>query len=170
MKVNIRSELPDDIAKIRKVNEAAFDTNAEADLVEGLREADAISLSLVAILKKIIVGHILFSPVVIESKDSILHVVGLGPMSVLPEHQRQGIGSKLVVAGLEMCLSQDQPAVVVLGHPEFYPRFGFVPSRQYSITSEYEVPPEVFMIRELRQGALAGQAGIAKYHQLFNEL
>jgi putative acetyltransferase len=170
MNISIRSEIPDDIAMIRKVNAAAFDTNAEAELVDRLRDAGATTLSKVAVLKKKMVGHILFSPVVIESKDSGLHVVGLGPMSVLPEHQRQGVGSKLVVAGLELCMSQGQPAVVVLGHPEFYPRFGFVPSRQYSITCEYDVPPEVFMIKELRQGSLAGHAGIAKYHQLFNEL
>ena len=170
MNVIIRSELPDDIVMIRKVNASAFDTNAEAVLVDGLRDEGAISISLVAILKETIIGHILFGPVVIESKNSSLHVVGLGPMSVLPEHQRQGIGSKLVVASLELCRSQSQPAVVVLGHPVFYPRFGFVTSRQYSITCEYDVPPEVFMIKELRQGALAGQTGIAKYHQLFNEL
>jgi len=169
MNIIIRSEMPNDIVMIRKVNEAAFDTRAEAILVDGLRDEGAISISLVAILKEKIIGHILFSPVVIESENSSLHVVGLGPMSVLPEHQCRGIGSKLVVAGLELCRSRGQPAVVVLGHPEFYPRFGFVPSRQYAITCEYAVPPEVFMIKELRQGALAGQTGIAKYHQLFNE-
>lgn len=170
MNIIIRNEMPDDIAMVRKVNASAFDTPAEAVLVDSLRDEGAISISLVAVLKETVIGHILFSPVVIESKNSSLHVAGLGPMSVLPEYHRQGIGSKLVVAGLEFCRSQGQPAVVVLGHPEFYTRFGFVTSRQYSITCEYDVPPEVFMIKELRQGALAGQSGIAKYHQLFNEL
>ena len=170
MNIVIRHEMPDDIPEIRKVNAAAFDTNAEAGLVDALRDKGATLLSLVALLRNTIVGHILFSSVIIESKTSNFPVVGLGPMAVLPEHQRKGIGSKLVEAGLGGCLSQGHQAVVVLGHPQFYPRFGFVPSTQYSITSEYDVPPEVFMVKELRQGALAGHSGIAKYHHLFNEL
>ena len=170
MNIVIRHEIPQDIPDIRKVNAAAFDTNAEADLVDALRDEGAILLSHVAVLKNTIVEHILFSPVVIESNTSNFPVAGLGPMAVLPEHQRKGIGSKLVEAGLEGCLSQGHQAVVVLGHPEFYPRFGFVSSKQYFITSEYDVPPKVFMVKELRPNALAGHTGIAKYHHLFNKL
>jgi len=170
MNIIIRHEIAQDIPEIRKVNTAAFGTNAEAGLVDALRDEGVILLSHVAVLKNTIVGHILFSPVVIESNTSNFPVAGLGPMAVLPEHQRKGIGSKLVEAGLQECLSQGHPAVVVLGHPRFYPRFGFVPLKQYSITSEYDVAPEVFMVKELRQGALAGHTGIAKYHHLFNEL
>jgi putative acetyltransferase len=170
MELIIRNEKPDDITIIRKVNEAAFDTSAEAGLVDALRDNDAISLSLVALLNESIVGHILFSPVVIESKDSNLDAVGLGPMSILPAYQGRGIGSRLVEAGLETCTTLGHAAVVVLGHPEFYPRFGFVPSTQYGIISEYDVPPEVFMVKELVKNTLKGRAGTAKYHQLFNEL
>jgi putative acetyltransferase len=150
MELIIRNEKPDDITIIRKVNEAAFDTSAEAGLVDALRDNDAISLSLVALLNE--------------------SIVGLGPMSILPAYQGRGIGSRLVEAGLETCTTLGHAAVVVLGHPEFYPRFGFVPSTQYGIISEYDVPPEVFMVKELVKNTLKGRAGTAKYHQLFNEL
>ena len=170
LKIFVRHENREDIPAIGKVNEAAFDTGAEARLVDALRDGGVISLSLVALINHGIVGHILFSPVVIESESSSLAALGLGPMAVLPAYQRKGIGSELVKVGLEKCLALGLSAVVVLGHPDFYPRFGFVPSTQYSIISEYDVPAEVFMVKELRQGALAGQTGIAKYHHLFHQL
>ena len=91
-------------------------------------------------------------------------------MAVLPELQRQGIGSVLVKAGLEACRKANHKGVVVLGHPDYYPRFGFVPASKYGITSEYDAPDEAFMAIELCQGALQGQAGIARYQPEFNNL
>ncbi len=166
----IRPERPEDIAAIQAINEAAFPTRAEADLVDTLRDEGAHVLSLVAVDGNRVVGHILFSPVVIETEAGPLDALGLGPMSVLPERQRGGIGSKLVTTGLTQCTALDYPAVVVLGHPQYYPRFGFVRADRFAITCEFPSPPEAFMIKELQAGALAGKSGIAKYHAAFNDV
>ena len=91
-------------------------------------------------------------------------------MAVLSTYQNKGIGSKLVKAGLEQCRSQGYIAVVVLGHPNYYPKFGFVPSVKYGIKSEYEVPDEVFMILELIPGSLKNHEGVIKYHEAFNSV
>lgn len=152
------------------MNEAAFETGAEANLVDNLRDKNAHVISMVAEKEDRIIGHILFSPVTLTAKGSEVTLLGLAPMAVLPQYQEQGIGSKLVEKGLEESHRQGYPAVVVLGHPDYYPRFGFVPSRKYNITSEYDFPPEVFMIIELQPDVLAGKSGIAKYHEAFAEL
>ncbi len=99
-----------------------------------------------------------------------LKVMGLGPMSVAPEDQLKGIGSALVRAGLEHCKKMGFTAVVVLGHPEYYPHFGFSPSSRFGIDSEYEVPEEVFMAMELQPGALSGKTGRVKYHPAFSNV
>lgn len=168
--MKIRFEKPQDIPAIHTVNEAAFETGAEANLVDNLRDKNAHVISMVAEKEDRIIGHILFSPVTLTAKGSEVTLLGLAPMAVLPQYQEQGIGSKLVEKGLEESHRQGYPAVVVLGHPDYYPRFGFVPSRKYNITSEYDVPPEVFMIIELQPDVLAGKSGIAKYHEAFAEL
>jgi len=117
-----------DIEKVRKLNEKAF-TQAfgqapEAALVDRLRENCANILSLVAVQNDQVIGHIYFSPVKI-SGDKIIEGMGLGPMAVLPEFQRRGIGSQLVQAGIEMLKRRGYTFIIVLGHPEYYPRFGF---------------------------------------------
>lgn len=168
--IQIRPEQIEEIAAIRRVNERAFNGPAEADLVERLREHDKVTLSLVAVRDDEIVGHILFSPVVIESPRQSIAAVGLAPMAVLPELQNQGIGSLLVRTGLDQCRRAGHLVAVVLGHPQYYPRFGFVPASRYAIRSEYEVADEHFMVIELRPGALAGQSGTVKYQAEFNEL
>jgi putative acetyltransferase len=164
----IRAERNEDAAAVRRVNEAAFDTGVEAALVDRLRTTAAI-ISLVAQERDTIVGHILFSPVTLLGHGE-LNWVGLGPMAVLPGHQRQGIGSALVRAGLDACRAQGVAAVVVLGHAEYYPRFGFVPASRFGIRSEYDVPDEVFMIQELQEGALRGRSGTIRYHPSFAEV
>jgi putative acetyltransferase len=108
--------------------------------------------------------------VIIESQEQAFPAIGLAPMAVLPELQRQGIGSLLVKTGLEACRKAGHKGVVVLGHPDYYPRFGFVPASKYGITCEYDAPDETFMAIELCQGALQGQAGIARYQPEFNNL
>ena len=114
-----------------------------------------------------IVGHILFSPVTLEDCDQSISIAGLAPMAVLPKHQRKGIGSRLVEEGIRRCEEAGYDAVVVLGHPEYYPRFGFSPSMNYGIRSEYDVPDEVFMVKELKEGVLADCKGTVKYHEVF---
>ena len=167
--MTIRPQIPEDAAAIRQVNEEAFGSTVEADLVARLHSREAFTLSLVATGEDGVVGHILFSPVTIESESLSFTAMGLGPMAVLPAHQGRGIGSQLVRAGLEECKRLGHEIVVVLGHPDYYPRFGFVPASTYGIKCEYEVPDEAFMVSELREGALVGRRGTVKYQPEFNE-
>ncbi len=168
--VTIRPEQHKDLAGIRRVNERAFGQPNEANLVDALRAHGKVTLSLVAEQDNKIVGHVLFSPVTIESEGKLFSAIGLGPMAVLPEYQRTGIGSALINQGLEQCREAGHVCVVVLGHPEYYPRFGFVPASKHGIKCEYNAPDEAFMVIELRQGALRGRSGTVKYQPEFNEV
>jgi putative acetyltransferase len=127
-------------------------------------------MSLVADLEDAVVGHIFFSPVSIESERAVHTAFGLAPMAVLPEHQRRGIGSHLVRAGLQHCWQVGQYIVAVLGHPDYYPRFGFVPAKLKGLRCEFGVPEDVFMVAELHPGALAGLRGVVHYHPAFRDL
>lgn len=162
----IREEQPADARWIRVVNLAAFETSVEADLVDALRRQASPVVSLVAEDRGEIVGHIMFSRVSIAGHDE-LSLMGLAPMSVTPTHQRKGIGSALVRAGLERCRALGMGAVVVLGHPTYYPRFGFRSSAAFGITSEYDAPPEAFMLVELQPGYMRGASGIVKFNAAF---
>ena len=166
----IRHEQPEDIAVIHQINEQAFGQPAEANLVDALRRNGNAILSLVADDNGRVIGHILFSPVVIDTGENLFSGIGLAPLAVSPERQNEGIGSLLVEQGLRECREAGHPFVVVLGHPNYYPRFGFVPTSRYNVKSEYDVRDEVFMIQELQQGSLLGVAGTAKYQPEFNEV
>jgi putative acetyltransferase len=168
--ITVRAETAEDIPAVRKVNERAFGRPNEAALVDALRAASDPHLSLVAVVDGQVVGHIFFSPVSIESEDSAFSALGLAPMAVLPEYQGRRIGSRLVEEGLRESWRIGYPLVVVLGHPEYYPRFGFVPAIRKGLRSEYEVPEEVFMVVELEPGALAGRRGLVKYRPEFAEV
>ena len=169
----VRFEIPDDVPEIRRVNELAFGSPAEADLVETLRARGKATHSLVAVEDNRVVGHLLLSPVMIGPGGPVqgsFSALGLGPMAVLPEHQRRGIGSALITTALELCRSAGRDCVVVLGHAEYYPRFGFVPASRFGLRCEYDVPDEVFMAIELQDGALAGHNGIVRYQPEFDEV
>jgi putative acetyltransferase len=167
--ITIRKEQRGDEEQIRLVNTCAFGQPAEADIVDTLRKACPEGVSLVAVREVKIVGHILFTPAVIEAKEQEIRGMGLAPMSVQPEFQRQGIGAKLVRAGLDEMRKARQPFVIVLGHPEYYPRFGFARASRYGIVSQYDnVPDEAFMILVLDRVALKGASGIAKYRAEFD--
>lgn len=168
--IRIRSELPEDVEAIYSLNQEAFEGTAEANLVNNLRTSNAMTLSLVAIKNNEIVGHIAFSPVTIESDQTTVNAVGLAPMAVSPGFQRSGIGSQLVEEGLNRIRTAGHDLVIVLGHPEYYPRFGFVPAKKYGIRWEQDVPEEVFMIKELREGALKEVRGTVKFRPEFNEV
>jgi putative acetyltransferase len=165
-----RKERPYDTLGIHGVNAAAFGQEAEARLVDALRQNNALTLSLVAELKGVIIGHIAFSPVTIDDGKTALQAVGLAPMAVLPQFQKKGIGSQLVKEGLEELKRSGHMAVVVLGHPHYYPRFGFVPANNFNIRCEYDAPPEAFMALELRPDALKGVSGFARYRPEFKEV
>jgi putative acetyltransferase len=167
--INIRQETNEDIENIHYVNEQAFGQPQEANIISKLRTRGKVSLSLVAIEDGNIIGHILFSPVTIESNKGSFEAITLAPMAVLPEYQHKGIGSKLVVAGIEECRRLGFEMVTVLGHPDFYPRFGFVPAQPKGINCEFDVPEEAWMILELEQGALTGRKGTVKFQPEFHE-
>jgi len=167
--ITIRPERPEDASRVRYVNELAFGQAAEADLVERLRQACTDAVSLVA-EDDAVVGHILFTSVVVENAGRRVLGMGLAPMAVLPDRQRQGIGSLLVKRGLDILGERGCPFVVVVGHPEYYPRFGFEPASMHGLVSQWEgVPDAAFMVLVLDTHAMAGVSGVAKYREEFNE-
>ena len=165
----IREEGPQDAPAIRAVNEQAFGQPAEADLVDALRRSCAERLSLVAEEDDVVVGHILFTPAVVESAGRQVVGMGLAPMAVLPERQRQGIGSALVERGLSALRERRCPFVIVLGHPGYYPRFEFERASARRLASQWEgVPDEAFMVLILDSQAMAGMYGAARYRPEFD--
>ena len=166
----IRQEIPEDTSDIHVLNEQAFGTPEEANIIDRLRDVCEGLLSLVAIEKEKIVGHILFSPVTIEGKHGVVNGMGLAPMSVLPSMQRQGIGTQLVKRGIKYLKRTKCPFIIVLGHPEYYPRFGFEIASKYGIKSHCEsVPDEAFMILWLDKSMMNHVSGIGKYKDEFTD-
>jgi len=162
----IREERADDLTSICDVVMLAFDRNLEADLVNTLPKAGAVTLSLVAIAQDETIGHILFSPGTIESDNISEPAVAWGPVAVLPERQHLGRGSALVTRGLEESQRKGYSVAFLLGHPEYYPRFGFVPSSTKEITCKF-ADGDAFMVGELRPGGLQGVNGFARYRPEF---
>jgi putative acetyltransferase len=168
--IEIRAEQPGDIAVVREINERAFGRPLEAQIVDRLRENCPELISRVAVLDDRLVGHILFSPVVLESRAGVIHGMGLAPMAVLPAHQHQGIGSRLVHGGLAALRETGCPFVIVLGHPDYYPRFGFKPASQYGLRCQWDgVPDSAFMALVLDEGRLCGASGVVRYRHEFDE-
>ena len=169
--ITVRPETTDDHTAIHDVNALAFGREIEAKLVEALRRLpDFIpELSLVAVEAGRVVGHILFSPMVIETKEGAVPALTLAPLAVRPEFQNQGIGSELVRDGLERCRRLGHEIVVVVGHPEYYPRFGFSPARARGLEAPFPVPDEAFLALELVPGALDGVAGTVKFPPPFSD-
>jgi putative acetyltransferase len=166
MIICIREERPGDIAAIRDVNDRAFGQELEGKIVDALRSNGAVRLSLVATLSDSIVGHILYSPVTIGDVEG----AALGPMAVLPEYQRRRIGSMLVKAGDDQLKKDGCPFIAVLGHPGFYPQFGFQPASAYGVRCEWDVPDDVFMLFVPDPSRMQNVAGLAKYRPEFSEV
>jgi putative acetyltransferase len=164
----IRAETIGDHSAVHSVIELAFGQPNEADLVDALRNVASPQISLVAVEGDRIVGHIFFSPVSVESERDIFTALGLAPLAVLPECQKRGIGARLIQAGLMECQRIGHDIIFVIGHPEYYPRFGFMVAKEKGFRCEYTVPDEVFMVAELRPGALNGKRGLVKYLPEFN--
>jgi putative acetyltransferase len=167
--ITIRGEQPEDVQAVREVYIGAFGQELEADLVDQLRQRCDDLLALVAVLEGRIVGHILFTPAVIERRKQTVQGMALAPMAVLPEYQRQGVGSQLVRAGIEALKQVECPFIILVGHPTYYPRFGFEPASRYRIRSEWAVPDDAFMVLVLDEQQKEGLSGIAKYRPEFSE-
>lgn len=150
---------------VHSINEAAFGRPDEANLVDSLRSEGVMLASVVAELEKRIVGHILFSRMSIETDDGSIPAAALAPMAVLPELQRQGIGGRLIRHGLDLLRRRGEHIVIVLGHPDYYPRFGFSSGKARSLESPF--PPDAFMAMELSPGALDGIRGKVRYPAAF---
>jgi putative acetyltransferase len=167
--ITVRPERSEDIPWVRKINLTAFELPAEAEIVDRLRRNCPEALSLVAEEEGQIVGQILFSPVEVETGDKVIRGMGLAPLAVRPERQRQGIGSQLVRVGLDLLRDRSGPLVIVLGHPEYYPRFGFERASRYRLTSQWEgVPDEAWMIIVFDESVLQGVSGVARYRAEFD--
>jgi len=168
--ISIREEKPGDTPTIRAINERAFGQPTEANLIDRLRASCDGLLSLVAVDGDEVVGHILFSPTTIEGDRGTITGMGLAPMAVVPQRQRRGVGSALVRHGLAMIREDGYPFVIVLGHPEYYPRFGFEPASRYELQSQWDgVPDEAFMIIVFDRDAFKGIRGVARYRDEFDE-
>jgi len=168
--VRIRAETAADVAAVRRVLSAAFPTEVEADLVDALRGTTDPWLSLVAEDdEREVNGHILFTPVEVHSPTGVSSALGLGPMAVHPLHQRRGVGSALVRAGLSACRDVGALVVVVLGHPAYYPRFGFRPAWDFGLYYRAPGRNPACMVLELEPGALRGRSGEVRYHPAFDE-
>jgi putative acetyltransferase len=161
----IRPETTADAAAIRRVHEAAFPTAAEADLVERLRASSKAVIALVAEDEGLIVGHILFSPVALQPRAGTVGL-GLAPVAVLPDHEKHGVGRRLVQNGLAECRAWGAGFVVVLGEPEYYGRFGFEPASEHGLLNENQADPK-FMVFELKTGALPPRGTLIKYAREF---
>lgn len=158
MTLTIRPETPADLNAIHETNRLAFGQDAEADLVDGLRAGGFVRLSLVAEIGGEIVGHILFSRLPIITETGVVEALSLAPMAVRPTHQRRRIGTRLVEEGLRACREAGHRIVLVLGHPAFYPRFGFSASLAVPLASAFG-GGEAWMALELVPGALVGVVG-----------
>lgn len=168
--ITIRPETAADIAQVRGVNERAFGQPIEADLVDRLRRNCPDALSLVASVDGRVVGHILFTPVVIEHTPQAIVGAALAPMAVDPDLQRLGIGTQLVTRGLEILRERGCPFVVVVGHPEYYPRFGFEPASRHGVRCQWDsVSDDAFMVRPFDAARMRNVTGVAKYSVEFDE-
>jgi putative acetyltransferase len=164
MLIDIREESGNDLAAIRDVNKRAFDQDQEANIVDALRLNGAALLSLVATIHGQVVGHIMYSPATVGDVTG----AALGPMAVLPQYQRQGIGSKLVEAGNQRLTDAETPFIIVLGHADYYPRFGFKRASTLAMKCEWDVPDEVVMLLILDHTKMQGVSGLVKYRHEFS--
>ncbi|RFF30699.1 GNAT family N-acetyltransferase [Wenzhouxiangella sediminis] len=166
-KIEISTERASDIPMIHAVHSEAFETEAEARLVDRLRQSADPFLSLVARFGDVVVGHILFTPVHLADRGKA-GLLGLAPMAVLPAFQGQGIGGQLIERGLAAARELGARGVVVLGHAAYYPRFGFRPASEFGLSNEFRAPAENFMALELVPDGLSAASGQVRYHAAFS--
>lgn len=173
MHILIRKEQPADINAIYAVEHDAFGQPDEADLVNRLRDQDAVWLSQVAVLDGKIVGHALYSMVTVTNGDTIREFPALAPLAVVTSHQKQGIGSQLMEAGLQVARDTGYGLMFLIGHPSYYPRFGFQPALPLGFTSDYvqnDAHHEHFMVAVLDDSLRNMVRGHVRYHPTFEGL
>lgn len=165
----IRPEVDTDHAAVSRLLDQAFGQPDEGVLVGRLRDHEAYipSLSLVAEINSKIIGHILFSKIIIEDGPRQHPSLALAPLAVLPDYQKTGVGSALVKNGLDIACQEGFTSVIVLGHPEYYPRFGFKPASQWQISTTFEVSDENYMALPLQPDALKHVSGSVRYADPF---
>lgn len=168
----IRSEVPEDIPAIYEVNCQAFGHDDEAQLVDALRANGDFNpdLSLVALFNNRVIGHIMFPDITIESDDAIVPALALAPLVVHPDFQGRGIGIGLIEEGLDACRFLGNRIIIVVGHPGYYPRFGFSPASTFGIKAPFVVADDVFMALALVPGALDGVHGRVRYPKAFESV
>lgn len=165
----IREEKKEDYDTVRFVNDQAFGTPEEGMIVDTLREECQETLSLVAVSDERIVGHIFFSPAIIDHEGKQVVGMGLAPMAVLPEFQNQGIGSMLAREGIRRIKETECPFIIVLGHIKFYPRFGFEQASKYGLKCQWDgLPDEAFRVIILNKSVMEGVSGVARYRSEFD--
>ena len=170
--MKIRPEQEKDHKAIRELTFRAFQNEEEPDLVEAIRESEFYipELSIVAESSGRIVGHIMFSRISVIGDEEETEVLSLAPMSVEPDMQMKGIGKKLIEKGLAECRRLGHRIVIVIGHPDYYPRFGFRPARESGFEVPFDVPDEAFMVIALDGDALDGQGGMVEFSPPFDGL
>lgn len=176
MEINIREELEKDYEVVERLTEEAFKNAVHSDgtehlLVNRLRKSDDFikELSLVAEDNGKVIAHLMLTKAKINNGDMSVETLALAPVSVIPEYQGKGIGSKLINIALESARRLGYKSVIVLGHDKYYPKFGFVPASKYEIKAPFDVPDEAFMVKELNDGSLIGVSGIVEYAKEFFE-
>ncbi|RAJ06570.1 putative acetyltransferase [Chitinophaga skermanii] len=172
MQIIIREETPQDVSEIYKINEIAFGQPNEAKLVDKLRQSDAWipGLSLVAQIGDQVVGHILFTRIQIKDGDASHESLALAPMAVLPTHQLQGVGGALIKEGTRKARQLGFQSIVVVGHANYYPKYGFAPAANWHIDTHYKVPSEAFMALALQPNGLNNVRGTVVYPAAFDEV
>jgi len=167
----IRTESFADEDSLRALHLEAFGGPEEAELVDRLRRNEGLTRSLVAEAEGRVVGHIAFSKVIVTNEDGqVFEGVGLGPMAVAKVHQRSGIGSLLVRESIARLKQSREAFCVVLGHPTYYPRFGFTRASEAGIRWEHDAPGDAFMVLALVPNGLAGVTGVVRYRPEFDGL
>lgn len=177
MEFLIRQETAEDYPSTEEVVKRAFVKEAFSDkkehfLVNKIRKSDAFipELSLVALTQnKVIIGHILLSKIKIAEGNDAVESLALAPVSVVPEYQKKGVGSRLIHAALKKAKELGFRSVIVLGHKDYYPRFGFKPARVWNISAPFQVPDELFMALELTENSLENVQGVVHYSEAFLE-
>lgn len=162
----VRVERAEDLADVHEVNRQAFGRAAEADLVDRLRERGKVLLSVVAVVHGAVVGHALFTPGAIEGDNGRFACAALGPVAVLPDVQNQGVGTAVILEGLARLRASGRERAFVLGHPAYYPRFGFMVASRYGIGNPFGAD-DAFMVLALCPGGLDGVTGTAVYQPEF---